>query len=821
MLRFTFIALFAGLVAAVASAGGFYWWIAPQLPSTEAIRDVRLQTPLKVYSGDGLLIGEFGEKRRIPVRFDDVPETMIQAFLAAEDDRFFHHLGVDWAAILRAAWELLQTGEKNRGGSTITMQVARNYYLTLDKTYTRKLQEIVLSLKLEREFSKKEILEMYLNQIFLGQRAYGVASAAQVYYGKSLAELTLAEIATIAAIPKAPSAINPVSNPERARERRGYVLGRMLHLGYITREPYDEAMAAPVATKLHGLREELEAPYVAEMVRQFMQERFGDSSQTDGYRVYTTLSGKHQAAANGALRMALNEYDLRHGYRGAEKHVELPATADQGLWEHVLAEIPVYGSLEPALVVAVEERAVAIYSLRQGATRIEWDGLQWARAFIDQDRRGSTPTGADQILRVGDVVRIQPMEPSTASADVAAADTAAVNWRLTQIPAVEGALVSMSPNDGAILALVGGFDFNKNSFNRVIQASRQPGSSFKPFIYSAALERGFTPASFINDAPIVMDTPGQADPWRPLNFGGRNYGPTRVREALYRSRNVVSIRLLQELGIEQALAHVALFGFDTDRLPHSPSLALGSGELAPIEVASGYAVFANGGYRIEPYFVARVERDDGTLVHRANPAVVCPDCDTAERLYGEDGEPLDIAALKELEERDDAPRIAERVVDETNVWIMNSMLRDVVRLGTATKAKVLKRNDLHGKTGTTNDQKDAWFSGFNQDIVTTVWMGFDQSQPLGALETGAVAALPMWIDYMQVALEGVPDRVREQPPGVVTVRINPNTGFIADGNDPEAIFEVFRADNVPTRHDRGSEGPTTTQTPSSSYERLF
>lgn len=793
MLRFSFYLLLSAFVVGIVTVGAVLWTVLPQLPSADALREVHLQTPLRVFTSDERLIAEFGEKRRHPVAIDQVPELMKQAFIASEDDRFYEHPGVDWMAIARAAIGLLQTREKKQGGSTITMQVARNFFLSPEKTYERKLKEIVLAVKIEQELSKDEILELYLNKIFLGHRAYGVGAAAQVYYGATLDELSVGQIAMIAGLPKAPSNTNPVTNPASAEGRRAYVLARMLKLGFIDQATYAEALAEPVAATVHGLRTEVDAPYLAEMVRAYLRDNYRDDAYTAGYRVITTVSSKRQQAAQAALVNTLLDYDRRHGYRGPEQHVDITGLEPDAFASLLSGYIDI-GPLRPAIVVAVAEREAQVFTVADGLLTIPWDGLSWARKYLSHDGRGASPKAAADVVKPGDIVRIQwrAPDPGAEAADTVAAKIG--NWRLAQIPDVEGALVSIRARDGAIQALVGGFDFKKSKFNRVTQAMRQPGSNFKPFIYSAALEQGYTSVTRVNDAPIVFDAPGLESAWRPENYSGKYYGPTPLRTALAQSRNLVSIRLLQAIGVNNALNHVERFGFDRSRLPKNLSMSLGSGELTPFELVSGYAVLANGGYRVEPYFIDRIETADGEIVMQADPPTVCPDCDTTQ--FEEDGEPLDIAAMIEQAENDQ-PRPATRVLDANNAWIMNSMMRDVITLGTGRRALSLKRSDLAGKTGTTNDQKDAWFSGFNGNIVTTVWVGFDDSKPLGRRETGASAALPMWVDYMRVALEDEPETVMERPPGLVTVKIDPSTGLLAGADDPNAVFESFRADNVP------------------------
>ena len=783
-----------GVVAMAIGVGGVYWYLAPKLPSADTLRDVRLQVPLRVYTRDHKLLAEFGEKRRTPLRLDEVPERLIQAFLAGEDDRFFEHPGVDWQGLTRAVVYLVRTGEKGPGGSTITMQVARNFFLSREKTYIRKLNEILLALKIEREFTKDEILELYVNKIFLGQRAYGVGAAAQVYYGHPVTELTLPQLAMIAGLPKAPSRFNPVANPKQAVVRRNYVLRRMLELGYIAQDEHDAARDAPVSAKIHGLAVEVEAPYVAEMVRAHMERTYGGDAYTAGYKVYTTLDGRLQGAANAALRQGLLEYDARHGYRGSERHVASGEEAEP--LQDVLEDIAEVGGLVPAVVTSVDERTVAAWVRDAGPVEIGFESMEWARPYIDENRRGDEPKGADAVLRAGDVIRVRRTRDE---------------WSFAQVPKVEGALVSLDPDDGAIVALTGGFDFYRSKFNRATQAERQPGSSFKPFIYSAALEYGYTPASIINDAPVVFEDPSLKSAWRPENYGGKFFGPTPLRTALYKSRNLVSIRLLREIGIDFALDHIARFGIDVESLPRGLSLALGSGVLTPLELASGYCVLANGGYAVEPYFIQRVLDGDDALVFAADPLVVCRDCDgeevmavsvsTAPADGGGAGSatPSAESVAGSATEPPRYVRRAPRVLEARNAWLMYSLMRDVIRRGTGRKARVLERDDLAGKTGTTNDLYDAWFSGFSPDLVATAWIGFDEFRPLGQRETGARAALPMWIAYMKEALEGVRRRDIQPPEGIVTVRIDPETGEAAGASHEGAVFESFRKERVPTR----------------------
>jgi penicillin-binding protein 1A len=795
MLRFTFQILLSMVFLGVISMVIIMLYVLPELPKIDTLRDVQLQVPLRIYSQNGSLISEYGEKRRTPVDIEDVPISLINAFLATEDKRFYEHPGVDWQGILRAAVNLVKTGEKSQGGSTITMQVARNYFLSPEKSYLRKIKEIFLAFKIESELSKNEILELYLNVIYLGQRAYGVAAAAQVYYGSNINDLDLTQVAVIAGLPKAPSTTNPVSAPDKALARRNYVLRRMLEQGYIGDSDYMQASDAPITASLHSPDIKVEAPYVAEMVRKFLTDEYGDEAYTNGYKVFTTIQDKNQAAANHALRIALIEYDQRHGYRGAEYHHELSTIVAEASWQQLLSAYPVIGELYPALVVEVREQSISAYITGIGVIDIEWQGLQWARKYVNENRRGSVPKLAEEIVQVGDVIRIVEDEDD--------------QWRLSQIPDVEGGLVSLNPDNGSTYALVGGFDFQRSKFNRVTQAYRQPGSNFKPFIYSAALEKGFTVARRINDAPIVFDDPGIEDTWRPKNYSGKAYGPTRIREALIQSRNLVSIRLLHQIGVPWALAHIEKFGFDTYEFPGDLSLALGSGAVSPWQLASAYSVLANGGYKIEPHFIDRIELYNGDVIFQSKPPVVCRDCILAIEEEAVDAHAVDESTEKppveedinvespqndiELPENNNAPQ----TIEPRNIWIMQDMMRDVIQHGTGREAKFLKRPDLAGKTGTTNDQRDAWFSGFSASMVAVAWVGFDKFQPLGNAETGAKAALPMWIKYMEVALEDHPNIERAPPPGLLNIWVNRKTGLPAKSDDPDAFFEIFREEFAP------------------------
>ncbi|MEW8205844.1 MAG: penicillin-binding protein 1A, partial [Candidatus Thiodiazotropha taylori] len=754
VLRYLVYFLFGLSGIGACSLYGAYLYLEPKLPSIETLKDVRLQVPLRIYSSDHLLIAEFGEKRREPLGYDDIPPRMIQAFLAAEDDRFFQHPGVDYHGIIRAAVQLLLTGERRQGGSTITMQVARNFFLSSEKTYTRKLNEIFLSFKIERLLSKEEILELYLNKIYLGHRSYGVGAAALVYYGRPVEKLELSEIAMIAGLPKAPSRLNPISNPQRALIRRNYVLGRMLELNQISLAEFDAAKASPITAELHTAPSEIEAPYVAEMARAEAVSRFGQEAYTSGYTITTTIESHLQEAANVALRNAVQAYDKRHGYRGPAGYHELSEAPDQAELIEIITAIPSAADLKKGMVIALDEKSITVLTGQGEELTIDWPGLSWASAYIDSERKEPEPKQASEIVKPGDLIYLFSDRDEKGDA----------YWRLGQIPKVSGALVSQSPADGSIKALVGGYDFYLSKFNRVTQAKRQPGSGFKAFIYSAALEAGFNPASIINDAPVVFDDEGLEATWRPENYSGKFFGPTRLRYALTHSRNLVSIRLLRKMGIKHAINYASRFGFDKNQLPYDLSLALGSGAVTPLAMVEGYSVLANGGYYVSSHIIDTIRDDQGEELYQANPLQVCDE--TMQQAVEEANEALQaLASLPEQNEEElpVVPRCAKRAITEQNQYLMHSMLRDVIQLGTARKARVIGRKDIAGKTGTTNDQKDAWFNGFNHYLVTTTWIGFDDVSPLGRGEVGGRAALPAWIDFMQVALNGIEEKLPDMP----------------------------------------------------------
>jgi penicillin-binding protein 1A len=779
VLRWLFRLAVLGALGAVWLLAGAYLYLAPNLPDVATLRDVQLQTPMSVYTRDGELIGQFGEQKRNPLRFEEIPRQFINALLAAEDDGFFEHNGIDFAGLARAVSELAMTGEKVSGGSTLTMQVARNYFLSLERTFLRKFNEILLAIEIERRLSKEEIFELYVNRVFLGHRAYGFEAASQVYYGQSIGELSLAQHAMLAGIPKAPSRNNPVSGPEAGKARRNWILGRMRDLGFIDTQSHAQAVQAPVSASLHGAQVSFYAPYVAEMARRRMLSRYGIGAYTAGYRVFTTIDARLQRVAQQAVIDGIRTYDRRHGYRGPEQ--QFPPTEDTEppweRWREVLAETPPSAGLSPAIVTAVDDEGVSILLPDERSGRIAWEnGIRSARPYVSEDVRGPAPASPGEVLAVGDLIR-------TTQDDAA-------QWHLDQIPAAQAALVSLDPGDGAILSLVGGIGFDISKFNRATQAQRQPGSNLKPFLYAAALDAGFTAASIINDAPVVVDDASLEGVWRPVNDSGKFYGPTRLRWALTKSRNLVSIRLLQELGVRRFIDYATRLGFDTSDFAPDLSLALGSHAMSPLELAAGYAILANGGYRIEPYLIERVEGLDGTPLFNAEPARACAGCEAPAA-----GDEL---SMEEILDAGQEPPGAPRVMDERVQFIIDDILRDVITRGTGRRALTLGREDLAGKTGTTNGPMDAWFSGYTPDVVTTTWVGFDDYTPLGQREFGGTAALPVWIDFMREALRDKPARARRLPAGISHVRIDPATGLLAQAGQRDAIFEYFRVENVPT-----------------------
>jgi penicillin-binding protein 1A len=779
--QFPKVVRYALAVLIVAGAGvllavlGAYQYLRPSLPDISAIKDVRVLAPLRIYSRDGKLIQQFGEQRRIPLALDDIPSQMVDAVLAAEDDRFFQHDGLDYPGLLRSIVRHLLSGDMGEGGSTITMQLTRGIFLTREKTYRRKLLEIFLTVRIERELTKQEILTLYLNKSYLGLRAYGIGAAAEVYFGKSVHELTLSEAAVIAGTFRLPSRDNPVANADLARQRRSYVLRRMHEKQFITEAQYRAALAAPIESKLHGSAVELEAPYVGEMVRVELLKRLGAKVDTAGYKVVTTIDSRLQRSAVRALRTSLIEYDERHGYRGPAGHVEISrAVRDRDLVP-LLDGYRAVGDLAPAVVLSVEERSAVAYSRRRGRVSLPWSAISWARRQVGDGIVGKAPHRASDVLETGDVIYV--------------AEESSGDWRMVQVPEIQGAFVAMDPQDGAVAALVGGFDFFASNFNRAVQTKRQPGSTFKPFLYSAALDKGFTAASILNDAPTVSYEAALEGFWRPENSTRTYLGPISLREALYLSRNTVSRRVIQALGVPYVANYAMRFGFSKQSLPRNESLALGTGQASPLDMATAYSVFANGGYRVQPYYIQRIVGPGGAVTE-TEPLVVCASCPESSAIGTQIPSDGGSAAQE---------RIAPRVISAANNYIVTDMLADVIKLGTARRAQVLKREDLAGKTGTTDEGRDIWFCGFNSQLVATAWAGFDQFRPLGDGEDGSRTPLSMWIYFMAEALQGVPEQRRILPPGVVEVRISPRTGRIATANDADFRFELFMADRLPAQ----------------------
>lgn len=791
-----------------------YLYLGPSLPAATELKSVGFQIPLRIYSEDGLLIGEFGEQRRIPVEYADIPPTYIQALIAAEDSNFFEHSGVDFKGLARAIVELARYRQIRSGGSTITMQVARNFFLSRDQTFLRKFNEIILAMQIEHVLSKEEILTLYVNKIYLGHRAYGIAAAAQVYYGKELSELTLTEAAMLAGLPKAPSAYNPISNPNRAIQRRNWILGRMEKLGYISSEQLATATQQHDNAKRQQTQLFSGGEYMAEMARQFAIDEFGEEAYTLGLHVYTTLDAVAQAAAASSLRLQLHDYDERHGWRGAvqqfdlsklppfnslpqhqttnHQHDENSSTSDEtrSHWQQALKGLSTIADLEPVVVVDVLDKQAQVV-FRQGTrATLEWEHLRWARPYLSLNSLGPAPTKANDILTPGDLVYVRPI----------ASKEQKIQWRLAQIPQAQAALVAVEPRSGSIKALQGGYSFSHSKYNRALQAERQPGSAFKPFIYSSAMHHGATPATVINDAPLVFQAEGSDLAWRPTGDSRQFYGPTRMREALYRSLNLVSIRLLLQTGIDNTLHDLAAFGFRTERFPRELALALGSGSVTPLEMATAYSVFANGGYYIPPNFINKIYNSDNEILWQKPTLVFCQNADCEEEellaketLLTQESLDSDAASDNSLPSLQTIPRS----IDERNAWLMDSMLKDVITRGTARRALTLDRQDIAGKTGSTNNHVDAWFVGYAPVLSTAVWIGFDNSTSLGRNEYGGQIALPAWVNFMNVALKGKPEITLPRPANISTVRINPETGLRARAGSSDSIYEHFPSENLP------------------------
>ncbi len=872
-LKPAFLILILAFVVGVVTTFALYFYMKPDLPSVDMLKDVRLQTPMRVYTQDGKLISQFGVKRRIPLTIEDVPQDLINAVLATEDSRFYQHPGVDPIGMARAVVNLILTGEKGQGGSTLTMQLARGFFLTRDKTYIRKIKEIFIAWHMEQLLTKQEILELYLNKVELGHRAFGFGAAAQVYYGKTVNQLTLAQMATIAGLPQAPSVLNPISRPDRSKVRRRVVLLRMLDEKYITQAQFDEAVNAPITAKKHGAEIEFSAPYLADLIWNEMVELYGkEEAETGGYQVYATVPSSTQLAAQQAVQRNLHDYDERHGYRGVEQQlwvpVDLPVKPEETAgvetgpaissepWDEekmlsFLEEYQTYESMQPAIVAKVNDKDITIFTRAGRYSVIDWDGLDWARKYITDTRQGNEPEKASDIVSEGSLILIRQREDDK-------------HWQLTQYPDASSAFIALNPHNGAAQAVIGGYSFYQSQFNRATQAKRQVGSNIKPFIYSSALANGFTLASIINDAPINQWERGTGNAWRPENSPPEYDGPIRLRVALGKSKNVVSVRLVRAVGLEKVRQHLSRFGFDLSEIPKDETVSLGSGSHTPLEVATALSVIANGGFLIQPHFVERIEDDYGKVLWKSNPVQACDPCGDADENVAET-EPeqmMDIEAMLAAElgsgqfgqseamsaqssDSADAPtpiRSAPRVLDEDNAFLVAEMMRTAVKTngnwnkktywqGTGWRASnLLQRADIAGKTGTTNDSKDTWFSGFTNDLVATVWVGFDDmSRSLGRAsrnqnlvnknpqkfnfignamiggEDGAKAAEPAWIRFMQQALDGVPEKKRAMPTDLVTTRIDLASGKLTQRTDHTSMFEYFMQGTAPTSYVSDSE----------------
>ncbi len=768
IIRYLFAPLFFVGILGLVAITAVYFYYAPQIPSVSELRNTQLHLPLRVYSKDNQLIAEFGQYRRRPVSYEHVPDDLRNAFIAIEDSRFYQHKGIDYKGIVRAGVSALKTGHVTQGASTITMQVARNFYLTNERTVDRKLREALLALKIEGDLSKQEILELYLNKIFLGKRSYGVGSAAEIYYGKKIEDLTLAQSAMIAGLPKAPSRYNPVTNPTRAKQRRDYILKRMLELDFISPEEYQTALNEELSAEIHSVESETYAPYMAEMARADAIRRFGEENIYKlGLNIYTTLDSDEQDNAIQVLRDNLLKYTRRHGYRGAEDQVSLESLKTTSEKQEKLKKYKIYANLYPALVTRVDKNSATLEVYKQNKpVKLTLKQLAWAREYINENRLGKKTKTVDSVLKLGDIVRLEKNKKE--------------KWELSQLPKVTGALVSMNPNNGAIEAIAGGFDFTYSKFNRAIQAKRQPGSSFKPFIYAAALAQGYSPATTVDDEPIELEN----STWDPQNYGHDFGGPTRLRVALAKSKNLVSIRLLQQIGLGYTIEYVKRFGFTKRALPADLTLVLGTGSATPLEMATAYSSFANGGFKVESHFIRKITDRNNTIIFEADPITVCPDC-----------------LLNNNATKGRVNHPAKRIMDPTVHYQITSMLQSVAHSGTGARSNSLGRKDLAGKTGTTDDQKDAWFCGFTPTKVTTVWVGFDKIAPLGKRETAAGAALPIWIDFMKTALKDEKQEGWRAPRGLINVRLDAESGMPPNEFTLETIVEALTPDQIPTEED--------------------
>jgi penicillin-binding protein 1A len=754
------------LSAFIAITATAYAYMEIFLPSVSVLKDAKLQVPLRIYTADGKLISEYGNKRRIPIPYNQIPPMLIHAVLATEDKRFFNHSGVDIFGLGRAGVIFITTGRKTQGGSTITMQVARNFFLTSKKTFSRKFKEILLAIKIDKTFTKQKILDLYFNKVFLGKHAYGFAAAAKIYYGKPLSELSLAEYAMLAGLPKAPSSGNPISNPDRAIDRRNHVLKRMYDSKFISSTEYQNATKQPVTASYHNLTVEVPAPHVAELIGNYLNKQYGGETYSLGLQIYTTLNSKDQLAANAAVKQALFDYDKRHGYRTPSTNLGIFSPSSLDDWKKQLNRYAILQGLHVAAVTEIFEQSAQAILPNGDLITLSWEEMSWARPARKSGWPGALPKTASQILKVGDVIRITQGKNG--------------EWQLSQIPEVEGALVAVNPESGAIQALVGGLNFQRSSFNRAMKAKRQVGSSIKPFIYAAALDKGMTLATVINDAPIVIKDSGEHILWRPQNDTKKFYGPTRLRVGLTQSRNLVSIRILKQIGLPYATDYLTRFGFTKTELPQALSLALGTPDLTPMQMAKAYSVFANGGFETNPYILNRITNGKGKTIYQAKPQLPCSD---------------DVENNNLTDKKNTA--CEKRVISTQTAYLMTNAMRDVIQTGTGRGALSLRRKDLAGKTGTTNDQNDAWFAGFNPNLVAIAWVGFDAPKSLH--EYGSRAALPMWVSFMKKALRGQPQIPLHEPTGIVTARIDAETGKVVGPNQPSFLYEKFREENVPTR----------------------
>lgn len=820
------------IILGVGTIIGFYFYLKPQLPDVATLKDVELQTPMQVYSSDNKLIAQFGEKRRIPLRLQEMPDELLEAIIATEDSRFYSHFGIDPIGITRAATVVIMSGSAKQGASTITQQLARNFFLSNEKKLIRKIKEMFIAFHIEQLLTKDEILELYLNKIYLGHRSYGVGAAAQVYFGKEVKDLSLSEAALIAGLPKAPSTMNPIYSIDRATTRRNVVLARMLDEKYITREEFDSAKTEPLTGKSFGAEIEVNAPYIAEIARAWMVDKYGENAYTSGMRVFTSIDSKLQKTAQTAAVKNLLNYDERHGYRGAEREVwteDGAVLSDDELKRHLKSQ-PSYGELKPAVVMAVNDTSAQVFIKNQGHEELSWDAMKWARKFITDDKQGPAPKKATDILAAGEQIWVRPLSasvPDSKEADTEE-DTSSqtITWKLSQVPNANTAFVAINPNDGAVLSLVGGFNFVHNKFNRATQSVRQVGSGIKPFIYSAAINEGMSLATLINDAPINQWDAQGGTAWRPKNSPPTYVGPARMRIGLAQSKNVMAVRLLRAVGLDDTRNFLTRFGFEIDKLPKSETIALGAGSLTPVKLAQGYSVFANGGYYVEPYYITRIESPFGDLVYQVEPKVVCQvDCNNqSTQIAVEDG--LN-SEFQEVDIIDEEPLYAPQVITEQNAFLVREMLYSNVWgggdwskgtgwNGTGFRAQKLGRRDVGGKTGTTNESKDAWYNGFGPGIVATAWVGFDShdrklgrtsknanlpnNKQVSGGEAGAKTAQPAWIDFMKVALDGVPKARKTTPTGIVRIRIDRESGLLTKKSDSTSMFEYFERGTEPTEY---------------------